>query len=130
MAETPLKNKIISWLKGYDYWFQYAGNQLLEGENVSAGLVDTTYQLFKEDYNLKAIESKRADIEYNEIVIDAASVAGHLQLQLIKEIENVNAPFIEHKRSSTIIQLQIVFCFNNDSCKRKPLQNNSHIVFI
>ncbi|MCX2575355.1 hypothetical protein [Pedobacter sandarakinus] len=47
MPETPLKNKIIAWLKGYDYWFQYAGNRLLEGENVSDALADTTYQLFK-----------------------------------------------------------------------------------
>ncbi len=91
MPETPLKNKIIAWLKGYDYWFQYAGNRLLEGEDVSNALVDTTYQLFKEDYALKSIEAERADIVFNEITVDAAIVAGHLQLQMIKEIENVNA---------------------------------------
>ncbi|HAP95501.1 MAG TPA: hypothetical protein DCP54_07095, partial [Chryseobacterium sp.] len=91
MPETPLKNKIIAWLKGYDYWFQYAGNRLLEGENVSDALADTTYQLFKEDYALKSTEGERAEIIFNEIVADAAAVAGNLQLQLIKEIENVNA---------------------------------------
>jgi hypothetical protein len=91
MPETPLKNKIITWLKGYEYWFQYAGNRLLEGENVSDDLADKTYQLFKEDYSLKAIEDERAEIVFNEIVADSAAVEGNLQLQLIKEIENVNA---------------------------------------
>lgn len=91
MPETPLKNKIISWLKGYDYWFQYAGNRLLEGENVSDALADTIYQLFKEDYGLKPIEEEREDILFNEIAVDAAAVAGQLQLQIIKDIENVNA---------------------------------------
>lgn len=91
MPETPLKNKIISWLKGYDYWFQYAGNRLLEGENVCEALAGTTYQLFKEDYALKSTEGERAEIIFNEIVADAATVAGNLQLQFIKEIENVNA---------------------------------------
>jgi len=91
MPETPLKNKIISWLKGYDYWFQYTANRLLEGENVSDALAEQTYQLFKEDYSLKAIKVERAEIVFNGIAADAASVAGNLQLQLIKEIENVNA---------------------------------------
>ncbi len=91
MPETPLKNKIISWLKGYDYWFQYAGNRLLEGDNVSDGLADTTYQLFKEDYGLKPIEDERTDIAFNEITFSAATIAEHLQLQMIKEIKNVNA---------------------------------------
>lgn len=91
IAETPLKNKIISWIKDYDYWFQYAGNLLLEGENVSDALVEQTYQLFKEDYSLKAIEGERDEIVFNEIAADEAAVAGNLQLHLIKEIENVNA---------------------------------------
>lgn len=91
MPETPLKNKIITWLKGYEYWFQYAGNRLLEGENVSDDLADKSYQLFKEDYSLKAIEDERAEIVFNEIVADSAAVEGNLQLLLIKEIENVNA---------------------------------------
>lgn len=91
MIETPLKNKIISWLKGYDYWFQYAGNRLLEGENIGDELVDKTYQLFKEDYSLKAIVGDRAEIIFNEIVADSAAVTGNLQLRFIKEIENVNA---------------------------------------
>lgn len=91
MPETLLKNKIIAWLKGYDYWFQYAGNRLLEGENISDALADSTYQLFKADYDLKAAEGERAEIVFNEITGNVAAVAGNLQLQLIKEIENVNA---------------------------------------
>ena len=91
MPEIPLKNKIIAWLRGYDYWFQYSGNRLLEGECVDDALVDTTYQLFNEDYGLKPIEVEREDIAFNEIDIDAAAVVENLQLQLIKDIENVNA---------------------------------------
>lgn len=91
MLEIPLKNKIIAWLKGYDYWFQYVGNRLLEGENVNENLVNTTYKLFKEDYELQATEGDRPPIEFNEIEFDVASAAGNLELKLIKEISNVNA---------------------------------------
>jgi predicted alpha/beta-fold hydrolase len=91
MPETPLKNKIIAWLKGYDYWFQYAGNRLLEGEDVSDALAEITYQLFKEDYALKTAEGERAEIVFNEIAVSTDVVVENLQLQLIKEIENVNA---------------------------------------
>ncbi len=91
MPETPLKNKIIAWMKGYDYWFQYAGNRILEGENVTDELANTTYVVFKEDYSLNPIEKERADIIFNEIAVSEAATVGLLQLQLIKEIENVNA---------------------------------------
>jgi energy-coupling factor transporter ATP-binding protein EcfA2 len=87
----PLKDNIIAWLKNYDYWLQYSGNRLLEGENVNDILTETTYQLFKEDYGLKTIDQERTAIVFNEIEIDNVEVAENLQLQLIKEIENVNA---------------------------------------
>jgi hypothetical protein len=91
MTETLLKNKIIAWLKGCDYWFQYAGNRLLEGENVNENLVNETYELFKEDFKLQPVESGRASIEFNEIEFDPATAVGKLELKLIKEIKNVNA---------------------------------------
>lgn len=87
----PLKNKIIAWLKGNNYWLQYAGNRLLEGEKIDENLVNSTYKLFKEDYGLQPIESDRSSIEFDEIEFDAASAAGNLELKLIKEISNVNA---------------------------------------
>ena len=90
MTEPPLKSKIIEWLKGYDFWFQYAGIRLLEGE-VSDALTDKIYQLFKEDYALKEIKDDRAEIIFNDITADTAAVIGNLKLQFIKEIENVNA---------------------------------------
>jgi hypothetical protein len=90
MPETPLKNQIIEWIKGSNYWFQYAGNRLLEGENISDELAGITYDLFKEDYGLKSIDIERTEIVFNEIAL-ATSAVGHLELQLIKEIENVNA---------------------------------------
>jgi len=91
MSETSLKNQIIAWFKGYDYWFQYACNRLLEGENVTDELATETYLLFKEDYNLKDIEGERADITFNEITVSSETCTGQLQLKTIKEIKNVNA---------------------------------------
>lgn len=91
MTEIPLKNKIIAWLKGCDYWFQYAGNRLIEGEQISDELIEKTYQLFKEDFALKDIDEDRDSIIFNEIEIDTSAVERRLHLRLIKEIENVNA---------------------------------------
>lgn len=91
MAKILLKNKIIAWLKEQKYWIQYAGNRFLEGEDVSDDLNSTIYQLFKEDYALKVIEFERTEVVFNEINTSDTVVAGNLQLQMIKEIENVNA---------------------------------------
>jgi energy-coupling factor transporter ATP-binding protein EcfA2 len=91
MAEIPLKNQIIDWLKECSYWFQYSGNRILEGENISDELVTSTYNLFKEDFNLKTIENERTEIIYNEISVVSTTTVQHLELQTIKEIENVNA---------------------------------------
>ena len=91
MSEIPLKNQIIAWLKNYDYWFQYASNKLLEREVVTEELATTTYVLFKEDYGLKEKAEKREKINYKEIAISSKSVTEPLELQLIKDIENVNA---------------------------------------
>jgi energy-coupling factor transporter ATP-binding protein EcfA2 len=91
MQEKLLKNDIIEWIKGCNYWLQYAANRLLEGENVNEALIESTYNLFKEEYKLKAIESDRTEIVFNEIPIDTNALSDNLQLQFIKEIENVNA---------------------------------------
>lgn len=92
MSEIPLKNQIIVWLKDCAYWLQYAGNFLLEGESISDEFANTTYELFKEDHNLKTIKAERANIVFNEIAVNTTTTtAGQLRLQLIKEIENVNA---------------------------------------
>lgn len=91
MSETPLKNQIIGWLKGYNYWFQYAGNKLLEGESVTNELVTSTYLLFKEDCGLKKKDGEREDINYNEVASSSETSDSQLKLKTIKEIENVNA---------------------------------------
>jgi hypothetical protein len=91
MAETLLKNQIITWLKGFEYWLQYAGNRFLEGEDISEGLVNATYQLFKEDHGLKNVEVERPQIGFNEIIANKAEDIKQLKLHKIKEIENVNA---------------------------------------
>ena len=39
MSAIPLKNQITNWLTSQDYWFQYSGNRLLEGESVTDELV-------------------------------------------------------------------------------------------
>lgn len=107
MAEKPLKNDIIDWLKGHDYWLQYSGNRLLEGETISDELATITYLLFKEDYGLKEIEVLRAEIIFNEIINSTEASEANLRLQIIKNIENVNAlateQSIEINPSLTII---------------------------
>jgi len=91
MSETPLRNQIITWLIGCNYWFQYAGNRLLEGETVTNELATFAYQLFKEDYGLKEIEAERAGIVFSEITVGDEASKEQLQIQTIKNIENVNA---------------------------------------
>lgn len=91
MLKTTLKNQIIDWFKGYDYWFQYAGNRLLEGESVTDELATSTYQFFKEDNGLSEKESERDEIKFNEITDSEESSDGHLRLETIKDITNVNA---------------------------------------
>ena len=107
MLETPLKNQIITWLKGFKYWFQYIGNRLLEGETVTNELVNFAYLLFQEDYGLKEMGAERADIVFSEITFGDEASKGQLQLKAIKGIENVNAlasdQSIEINPSLTII---------------------------
>ena len=49
MTEQTLKNSIISWLRGFPYWIQYAGNEILEGEEFTDIMLETTFRLFLED---------------------------------------------------------------------------------
>ena len=91
MSETPLKNQIIAWLKNFDYWFQYAGNKLLEGETITDELATTTYVLFKEDCGLKEKEEEREEVNYSEMADSSEVESEPLELKLIKDIENVNA---------------------------------------
>lgn len=91
MSDTPLKNQIITWLKGFDYWFRYAGNKLLEGESISDELVTTAYLLFKEDYGLEENKDEREELFYNEIGVSSEIISEQIELKLIKDIENVNA---------------------------------------
>lgn len=89
--QEPLKNQIINWLKHQDYWFQYSGNRLLEGENVTDELATITYKCFLEDWKLIEKKGERKEIAFTEIVTAVASDASNLKLCLIKDIENVNA---------------------------------------
>ena len=90
MSTTPLKNQIINWLKHQDYWFQYSGNRLLEGESVTDDLATITYKLFSEDWELIEKTVERTEIAFTEIATAVASEASNLKLRLIKDIENVN----------------------------------------
>jgi energy-coupling factor transporter ATP-binding protein EcfA2 len=87
----PLKNQIINWLKHQDYWFQYSGNRLLEGESVTDELITITYNFFLEDWELNEKLGERTEIAFTEIVTTVESEASNLKLRLINDIENVNA---------------------------------------
>ena len=91
MSETPLKNQIITWLKSCNYWFQYAGNKLLEGEGVTNELATFAYKFFKEDHGLKKMDAERAAIVFNEITVSDEASKEKLQINTIKDIKNVNA---------------------------------------
>lgn len=90
MAEIPLKNQIIGWLKNQSYWLQYSGNELLEGATINDALVNTTYNYFKEDWELVELSNERTPIAFNEVAA-VSGAASKLKLLSINNIENVNA---------------------------------------
>ena len=111
MSTTPLKNQIINWLKHQDYWFQYSGNRLLEGESVTDDLATITYKLFSEDWELIEKTVERTEIAFTEIATAVASEASNLKLRLIKDIENVNA--LQHGQAIEVNEnLTIVYGAN------------------
>jgi energy-coupling factor transporter ATP-binding protein EcfA2 len=90
MSEIPLKNRIINWLKDNKYWVQFAGNRILEGENISDELVNETYSKLKQELGLEEIQENE-EITFNEIAISKKNLESKLSLTKIKDIENVNA---------------------------------------
>ena len=90
MAEIPLKNQIIGWLKNQSYWLQYSGNELLEGAAIDDALVNKTYNYFKEDLELIELADGRLPIPFNELAV-ASGVTTKPKLLSISNIENVNA---------------------------------------
>ena len=77
MSEIPLKNQIINWLKNQQYWFQYSGNEILEGNEISEKLVEQTYTYFKEDLGL--IENtEKAPIDFKEITTTSSEISKKL----------------------------------------------------
>lgn len=111
MTITPLKNQIINWLKQQDYWFQYSGNRLLEGESVTDELATVTYKLFSEDWELIETTGDRTEIFFTEIAEVVASEASNLKLRFIKDIKNVNR--LQHGQAIEINQnLTVVYGAN------------------
>lgn len=90
MAEIPLKNQIIGWLKNQPYWLQYSGNELLEGAAINDALVNKTYNYFKEDLELTKLAVGRTPIVFNEVAT-VSGMASKLKLLSISNIKNVNA---------------------------------------
>ncbi len=106
-----LNNQIINWLKHQDYWLQFSGNRLLEGESVTDELATITYKLFSEDWELVEKAEERTEIAFKEITTAIASDASNLKLRLIKDIQNVNA--LQHGQTIEINEnLTIVYGAN------------------
>lgn len=107
MAINILKNQIIEWLKNQPYWLQYSGNQILEGHVIDNNLLSDTLTFFKEENRLKEIEKEQKPIEFNEVSSATASSIDDIELQSIKDIENVNALLpgqeIEINKNLTIV---------------------------
>lgn len=91
MPVIPLKNQIIEWLRNQHHWLQCAGNELLEGVEITDALVNTAYNYFKEDLNLTELSDGRTPIVFNEVLAAATEAASQLKLLSINSIENVNA---------------------------------------
>lgn len=91
MNSLQLKNQIIEWLEAQPYWFQFAGNQILEGSEIDETLLEPSYCFFKEENRLKESENEYIPIEFNKIAFAEAAVSSNLSLREIKNIENVNA---------------------------------------
>ncbi|MFA5300624.1 MAG: AAA family ATPase, partial [Lutibacter sp.] len=111
MNDVSLKNQIIHWLKNQPYWFQYAGNQLLEGVEINNALLNVTYTFFKEDNGLKVIEGERTPVTYNEIEIASAANESNVKLLSINNIENVNALVPEQ---SILIDKNLTIVYGNN----------------
>lgn len=107
MSGLQLKNQIIEWLGAQPYWFQFAGNQILEGSEIDETLLESTYRFFKEENGLKESETEQIPIVFNKIALAEAAVVSDLSLNEIKNIENVNAlatgQSIEINKNLTII---------------------------
>jgi energy-coupling factor transporter ATP-binding protein EcfA2 len=91
MSTTILKNQIIEWLRNQPYWLQFSGNQILEGHSINETLLSNTLTYFKEENGLKPVEKEQSPIVFNEVETSVASTTNDIDLQAIKDIENVNA---------------------------------------
>ena len=91
MSVQVLKNQIISWLKNQDYWFQYAGNILLENETVTDEHRSKIYQYLLEDYTLAVPAEERSPVGFKDVAEDLAAHADSLVLEFIKDVDQVNA---------------------------------------
>lgn len=91
MSTPILKNQIIDWLKNQPYWLQFSGNQILEGQSIDENFLSNTLIFFKEENGLKPVENEQTPVEFNEVETTIASTTNDIELQAIKDIENVNA---------------------------------------
>ncbi len=91
MSTSILKNQLIAWLKEQDYWLQYAGNRLLEGDLISNEFIDTVFTYFCEEYELKAQTLQRDPVEFAEIDVNEQQGGIDLKLLAIRNIDQVNA---------------------------------------
>lgn len=107
MSIPILKNQLIEWLKKQPYWLQFSGNQILEGQSIDENLLSNTLIYFKEDNGLKPVENKQTPVVFNEVETTIASTTNDIELQAIKDIENVNALIsgqeIEINKNLTVI---------------------------
>lgn len=102
-----LKNQIIEWLRNQPYWLQFSGNQILEGQSIDETLLTDTLTFFKEENGLKPVENEQTPIVFNEVETSVASTTNDIELQALKDIENVNALIsgqeIEVNKNLTVI---------------------------
>lgn len=107
MPEQTLKNSIISWLRGFPYWMQYAGNEILEGGELSDEKLETTFRLFLQDADLTDPVGERDAIIFAE-ESEEIDHSESFKIKEIKGITHVNA-LLADQLISISDQLTIVY---------------------
>lgn len=88
--EKTIIQEITEWVITLSFWEKYIASQILNGNDITKEIIQTTYQYFKEDSELINV----SDSLRNTIVLNTHSLSGeepNFTLTEINGIRNVNA---------------------------------------
>lgn len=91
MNKQLLKAEVIKWLNKSQYWLQYLGDKILNGEALDATVIDTAYNLFLEDNKVVTSQLTRKELFAISENLETEKDSQILLLKSIWDIRNVNA---------------------------------------